>query len=433
MFEHLYGKKVSVDPHSLVRVDTHLVRKPSSEAILVSALVNSGDVEAGDSLGITSEMFAGYQPEYRWLLSYRKSYKGQPSIHAFRTKFPDFPLTDHTDVDWAADEVRHSYIRRTLSKVVQNAAVSIAEGDLEEAIFTIGGFSVPTVGSGIKDSLVDFGILEEMINPLVTLSTPWKTLQETTGGMRGGDLWQIAARFGHGKSWTLAEIVAHALLEGRKVVFYSLEMGQRQVQQRMHTILARKMGVDIKHSELHQRTVDLLAYKKLLHRIDEEVTGELFIVDPSFGRITPAVIQSQCTGSDLVVVDHVGLMHSIMGNKAIDDWRNMATISNMLKEVAVSHDVPILCAAQINREGDTPNWRPPKASHLAQSDALGQDADVIVTHKRYSKSAMVYSVEKNRHGESQVLFFTRFEPNIGNFRQITKEEADDIRDAEDIL
>jgi len=406
--------------------------RPSQEAVLISALINTSNVDAAAEWGITPEMFIGYQSEYRWLVSYRQSYDTQPSVHAFGTKFPDFPLTDHTDVEWAADEVKHRHLRRELSSVVEKAAVAISEGDLEEAVFAIDGFSPPTARAPLKPSLVDFSVLEEMANPVSTLSVPWKSLQEATGGMRGGDIWQVAARFGHGKSWSLSEMAVHALLEGKRVIFYSLEMSERQVQTRLHTILARKMGVDIKHSELHRRTVDLLAYKKLLHRIDEEVPGELFVIDPSMGTITPAMVQSQCREADLVMVDHIGLMHSVMGSRAIDDWRQMATISNMLKEVAVSHDVPIVCAAQINREGDTANWRPPKATNLSQSDAIGQDADVVITHKRYSKSSMVYSVEKNRHGESQVLFFSRFNANAGDFGEIPKDEADDIRDMEDV-
>jgi replicative DNA helicase len=405
--------------------------RPSQEAVLISALINTQNVEGATAWGITPEMFIGYQTEYRWLLSYRQSYDAQPSVHAFETKFPDFPLTDHIDVEWAADEVKHRHLRRDLSKVVEKAAVAISEGDLEEAVFAITGFSPPTAARRLKSSLVDFSVLDEMASPINTVSVPWKSLQESTGGMRGGDLWQIAARFGHGKSWSLAEMAVHSLMEGKKVLFYSLEMAERQVQGRVHAILAHKMGVDIKHSELHHRTVDLLAYKKLLHRIEDEVPGEFFVVDPSHGTITPGMVQAQCSEADLVIVDHVGLMHSVLGNRAIDDWRHMATISNMLKEIAVSNDIPILCAAQINREGDTANWRPPKASNLAQSDALGQDADVVLTHKRYSKSAMVYSIEKNRHGDSQVLFFTRFKANSGDFSEIPKDEADDIRDLED--
>jgi replicative DNA helicase len=395
--------------------------------------VNTADVEAAVAYGVTPEMFIGYQSEYRWLLSYKQSYGTQPSVHALETKFPGFPLTDHTDVGFSADEVKHKYTQRKLSKVVQDAAVAIHEGDIEEAIFAIKGFSVPNSAPPMRDVLVDFAILDEMSTPINTISVPWKTLQETTGGMRGGDLWQVAARFGHGKSWTLAEMAVHSLMEGKRVIFYSLEMSERQVQTRLHTILAKKMGVDIRHSELHHRTVDLLSYKKLLHRIEDEVPGQLFVVDPSHGQISPALVQSQCTNADLVIVDHIGLMSGMMGKKAIDDWRNMATISNMLKEVALAHDVPILCAAQINREGDTPNWRPPRANHLAQSDALGQDADVVITHKRYSKTSTVYSVEKNRHGDSQVLYFTRFDANRGDFKEIPKDEADDIRDLEDNL
>ena len=377
-------------------------------------------------------MFVGYQPEYRWCLSYRHSYGTQPTEEILHTKYKDFPFSDNKDVTWAADEVRHSHTRRTLTQAIKIAADLVAEGDLEEAIFAINGFTVPQSVQPMKNSLVDLSIFEDYDLPIDTIPVPWKTFQNATGGMRGGDLWCIAARLGHGKSWTLAAVAADALMQGRNVVFYSLEMAERQVQSRMHAILAARLGLKITHSDLHHRKIDLIAYRKLVERIKEEVPGQMYVIDPSRGQVSPVTIQTQCAQADLVIVDYVGLMSSVLGGKAVDDWRSMASISNMLKEVAVTHDIPILYAAQINREGDHGGWKPPKVSQLSQSDALGQDADVVVTHKRYSKSSMVYSIEKNRHGESGEYFFTHFDPNSGNFAEINRDQADDIRDLEDV-
>jgi replicative DNA helicase len=106
----------------------------------------------------------------------------------------------------------------------------------------------------------------------------------------------------------------------------------------------------------------------------------------------------------------------------------MASISNMLKESALSVGTPIVAAAQINRDGDSAGWRPPKVKNLSQSDALGQDGDVVLTHKQYGKTAMVYSVEKNRNGEQGSLFFTAFEPDTGNMREINKATAENLKD-----
>ena len=126
---------------------------------------------------------------------------------------------------------------------------------------------------------------------------------------------------------------------------------------------------------------------------------------------------------DAAIIDYAGLLSSSLGSRAVEDWRTMAAISNQLKEVAVATDVPIVSAAQINREGDTAGWKPPKVKNLSQSDALGQDGDVVLTQKQYGKANMVYSIEKNRHGEGQQLFFTEFGPNKGKFEEVSAQVA----------
>jgi replicative DNA helicase len=261
---------------------------------------------------------------------------------------------------------------------------------------------------------------------------PWSVLQETTGGCAPGDLWYVAARLGQGKSWTLGAIARHALLQGKKVMMFSLEMPKKQVLTRVHSMLAPELGINVRHSDLHGKTYDPIAYKKLLGVIKERVPGELYVVDTSKGSISTNHIQSLSEGMDMVLIDYAGLLASPFGGRAVDDWRTMAAISNIMKEVAITNNVPIISAAQINREGDTTGSRPPRVKNLAQSDALGQDADVVVTHKRLSKTVMVYSVEKNRHGESDVLWHTRFIPNEGRFEQISLERARDFieRDTE---
>lgn len=404
--------------------------KPSSEALLISALVNSGDAEGAGPYGISPEMFVGYQAEYRWLLSYVHTYGTQPSRDALKTRFPDFPVTDHRDIAFAADEVRHAHVKRELVKTVKSAAVSVAEGDIDEAILAMSSFSPPAPIQPLRNALIDSSLLATYDERVDALAVPWPSLQRITGGIRKGDLWYVAARLGQGKSWSLGCFVRDAVLAGRKVLFYSLEMSERQVLTRMHVLLGSALGLGVDHSSMRDKTFDLIAYKRILDQIRERVPGELYVHDSSKGRVSPANIVAQGKEADLVVVDYAGLMSSPMGGRAIDDWRAMAAISNMLKEVAVSADIRILAAAQINRDGDQPGWRPPKVKNLAQSDALGQDGDVVLTHKQYSPSTMVYGIEKNRHGEGNQVFFTRFNPNQGQFAEITREQADDIKDSE---
>ena len=86
----------------------------------------------------------------------------------------------------------------------------------------------------------------------------------------------------------------------------------------------------------------------------------------------------------------------------------------------------MLCAAQINRDGET-GMAPPKVKNLAQSDALGQDGDVVLTMRAKPKNvATFFSIEKNRHGPSGIYFNTTFDPNTGVYTEITAVQAEDL-------
>lgn len=351
-------------------------------------------------------------------------------------KFPDFPYSeDYTDVAFICSEVRSQHDHRLMVKAVKGASEALYAGDVEEAygILTSVNYTGQSISFELRNALHDMSVLDDYDEKIEKIAMPWQTLQDTTGGIAPGDLWYVAARLGQGKSWSLGAMARHALLEGKKVMYFSLEMPQKQVLTRIHSLLAPELGVNVKHSDLHGKTFDPISYKKLLGKIKDEVSGELYVVDTSKGSVSTNHIQSLSEGMDLVMVDYAGLLASPFGGRAVDDWRTMAAISNILKEIAITNSVPIISAAQINREGDTNGTRPPKVKNLAQSDALGQDADVVITHKRLSKSVMVYSVEKNRHGEADVLWHTRFMPNEGRFEQITYEKALDFidRDTDD--
>lgn len=403
-------------------------RRSTSEALALSSLINTG--EKPELYGITIDMFYSYKTEFQWYVTYPAMYGKQQTVETFLHKFPDFPhIEGAEDVAYAADELLQNHTRKLLIKHVQEATSHIQEGDVESAMLAIASFIPPHRSEPLANDLIDTGFLNEYSSHEETLAVPWKALDDMTGGIRKGDLWYVAARLSQGKSWVLANFAAQALIEGRRVKFYTLEMTRYQTLIRMHVLLGKKLGMDVDHIAMRDRIYDPVAYKKLLMKISDEVTGELHIHDSSHGRVTPSNIAKD-HDCDLVLIDYAGLMSTPLGERAINDWRSMGVISNMLKEMAVATGVSIVAAAQINREGESSGAIPPKVHQLAQSDALGQDADVVITHKQMSKSVMVYSAEKNRHGVAGERFYTRFLPNTGEFTQITKDEAEDIRDDE---
>jgi replicative DNA helicase len=259
---------------------------------------------------------------------------------------------------------------------------------------------------------------------------PYRTLQRVTGGLRPGNLWYVASRPNQGKSAHLCNMATKALLDGCRVMFYSLEMSEMEVRFRFHTKLAAHYGYPgITLTDLRDRRVDKALYKTFVSELDDRIKdtgGHLNIHTPADGMITPSLISSRADEYHLNVIDYIGLMKTDTGIAAVSDWRIAAGISNDLKLLAGASASSFLVASQINREGDHGS-APPKISQLSQSDALGQDGDVVLTFRSKPHDvATHFMVDKNRHGPRGIEFFTVFDPNKGQFHEITKQQAEDL-------
>jgi len=411
------------------------------EALLISALMNTGDVLQAEELGVTTGHIHEYKAEYEWLTDYKVKYRTEPSVSAFKSIFGKFEISEHTDVEYAVDQVKRNHLKWATARMIREATQKLKEDEPEDALDHLmqvtmkigqGIDAAHTIEDSIRDSSESFDFAltrsESEVKPGAVFAH--KTLQERTLGMQGGDLWLKAARLGQGKTWDLLNDICANLMVGKSVVMFSLEMNRRQIEFRIQTILARLLGYSITNDQLAKgRNLDLIEYKQLLNDISDKVPGQFRICDRRRGRVTARTVASLVNKyePDLGVIDYIGLMSSTSNNKYTQSWENVAQVVEEVKEVACQFDVPILSAAQINREGERGSWRPPKAVNLAGSDSLGRDADCVVTEKRFGMGAMVYSLEKNRHGQSGDIWFSKFYPNIGDFEEISREQAEIIK------
>ena len=402
----------------------------SAEALLLSALLINQSVGEERSYGISEAFFEGYADEYNWLGSYLITYGSQPTCEIFKHQFPTFPLVEHTDIRAAADAVHRGMNRRRLMEAISASVDLIHLDDLAEAYATLVAAEPRRAAAQPRAILTDAGYLADWDQRPYSIELPYPTLQRHTGGVRAGNLWYIAARPGQGKSAHLVSIAVQAVLDGNRVLFYSLEMSEAEVRARFHACLASKLGYpSVTLTNIRNQNLDRAVYKRFLDELKERLQacgGALDVHTPADGPVSPSVIAARCGEYDLTIVDYVGLMAQDGGGRAIDDWRVMASISNSLKITALSTKTALLCAAQINREGETGS-APPKVKNLAQSDALGQDGDVVLTMRSKPHDvATHFSLEKNRHGASGIQFYTTFNPNAGTFTEIDRDRADDL-------
>lgn len=409
--------------------------RPSNETLLISAILNTGDVHLAAHLGVRAEHFGeGHRAKYQWIQNCYKQFGSVPAVATFMAAFPNFPHDpDQTEAMLVAHLIKRDRAKRDLLDRARSALVSLERDEVEDAYSYFDDFRLDVSVAKPANALVDHEFLDNYSDsPEDRVELPWPSLQGPTSGIGGGELWYFAARQGHGKSSFLLDMAAEAAINGKKVIVYSLEMTKRQTQVRLHAALGRRLGVKhIDANSMLRRSWNPTMYKDLLQQIEEKVPGEVFIHEVSMGLVTPAVVDQNAGDFDLSIVDYVGLMRNDERVPAIKDYRIIAEISNGLKGVALGRHHSIIAASQINRDGVSTSWRPPALHTLAQSDHLGNDGDVVITMKRYGLGASVCSLEKNRHGASGNCFWTRYDANRGDFTEITRDEADEIRSAEE--
>ena len=401
----------------------------SGEAILLSALINNGDVLSARSYGVTPSHFVGYQAHYNWLLNYYETYGVDPSKDAFRQAFPDFRFSDHEDVRSAVDMVFMAHAKRQMTTAMSEAVDHLGVGEVEEAFKALMSAEPQRTSPTPRKLLTELDFLDEWDLPTSSIDLPYRTLQRLTGGIRSGQIWYLAARPKNGKSAHLVNIVKKAVLDGCRVKFFSLEMSEMEVRARFHAALARHYGYkNITLAAIRDRSVDKHDYKTFVGELQERLEdtgGALDIHTPRQGLVTPGVIAATAGEYHLNAIDYIGLMRRDDGGRT-QDWQNLASISNDLKLMAGQHNTAMLVASQINRDGDA-GKEPPKLSNLAGSDALGQDGDVVLTMRALPHNvASCFSVEGNRHGPGG-KFYTAFDPDTGNFEEITAERAEDLQ------
>jgi len=402
------------------------------EAMFISALLSSGRYTP-DSYGIRDGQFMAMRMVHEFCRRYQEKANEAPPVHLVAEKYPSFIYTPDVSPAWAAHELHQAWKTRQLHKAMANAGYALQEDQIDSALSglrtALGGLTSLTGKGSLATDLTYLEDQNEVARCPVSLSSSGiagglGALQRATDGIAPGHLWYIAARMGVGKSWRLLEPAVAAAEANWPVIIHSLEMPTRTVKDRIHRIALRNTYSG------HWDDITVDERRTLLEQWSENA-ADIEIHDQSDGPCDASVVAAAADTGALVIIDYVGLMHTTSGQRSMEDWRAASIISNELKAAALEHDVPVISAAQVNRTGDS--VAEPSTVHLAQSDALGQDADLVLTLRPYSRRVLLNYLAKNRHGPNGLKWHSRFEPALGRFNDLTPDAARDLKDVDDEL
>lgn len=279
---------------------------------------------------------------------------------------------------------------------------------VEASVFTA------TQDRGVKDARHVSEVLADVFRDLdriddvgAPVATGFFGLDDVlAGGFRPGELAIVAARPSIGKSTVLANLARNVVLPRpgiapRGAVYFSLEMRDVELVQR---VLSSVAGVE--HERIRRRVVGSRE-RELLEGAAEQLEPTRLHVD-FCPRATLLEIRAKARRLrshrerpiDVVFVDYLGLMRGDDNGGRRPRYEVMSEITGGLKVLAGELEVPVIAAAQVNREAK--HGERPRMEHLRDSGSLEQDADVVLMLHRDEDlpSVLEVVVEKNRNGRT---------------------------------
>ncbi|NIL97480.1 MAG: replicative DNA helicase [Planctomycetales bacterium] len=209
------------------------------------------------------------------------------------------------------------------------------------------------------------------------LSTGFRDVDKLTGGLHPEELIIVAARPSMGKTAFAANIAEHvAVEENQPTLFVSLEMSRFELAQRMMCSLGEINGEKFRSGFLSGAD-----HKKLIEVSATLGKSPLFIDDTPTRTVTEIIatarrLKRRHGSLGLVVIDYLQLIQP--DNPADPRQEQVAKMARRLKAMARELAVPVLCLAQLNRQAEMTRDNRPKLSHLRESGAIEQDADVVI-------------------------------------------------------
>jgi replicative DNA helicase len=288
-------------------------------------------------------------------------------------------------VEYHAQTLRDLHARRRIidSAVAMQAAAQDmamnADDVLQQSGEAVLSLSLTTATDSMRaPSAIVPGLLDELEALMsggkkLGLQTGIKDFDQVTGGLRGGQLTIVAGRPAMGKSALMLNMADNMARRGVPVVYFSLEMPANELAARVVLSRAETNTEIIRNGFLTA---------SMKHRIMDAATqfsNEPLYVDDR-GGLTLLDIRGRARlavrrwGVKCIFVDYLQLV-SHSGAQSREN--EVGFVSRGLKAMSMELGIPVVAAAQVNRQAENRSDNRPKLSDLRESGSIEQDADIV--------------------------------------------------------
>jgi replicative DNA helicase len=262
----------------------------------------------------------------------------------------------------------------------------------------------------------------KMRNPV---STHWDEIDDITkGGLGKRELGVVVAPTGAGKSMALAHLGAMAVVKGKTVVHYTLELADTVVGQRYDSCIT---GIELKN---------LMSMKEAILGVIEHIPGQLIIKEyPTKSASTRTIsthlekLKQKGVNPDMIIVDYADLLKpTASGFKTQELRHSLGNIYEELRAIGQVWDIPVWTASQTNRSGLNADVITMESISEAFSKCFVADficsISRTVEDKTENKGRMF--VAKNRNGIDGIVYPMEIDTSKVHMRVLPPDEHSTI-------
>lgn len=259
--------------------------------------------------------------------------------------------------------------------------------------------------------------LQELKGALSGITSGVSALDNYTHGFQDGLFYIIAGRTSMGKSAVLANLFLAALRENKNPVFVTLEESDKAVAMRMAAILSGVSSERARSGMLSGEEWDATtqAANKLAELEPLILPAHGMTADKICAKVSALNNQRKI---GMVIIDHLHEIKHADSSKFESEPTKISNSLQVLRALCVQLNVPLILAAQINREVEGRENKRPGMGNLKGSGSIEQVADMIWILYRQSyydaarpeRDTIEINIAKNRNGRTGTVQ-VGFEPS----------------------
>ena len=269
-------------------------------------------------------------------------------------------------------------VGQQLSKVGLSEEILTADAH-QEAIESIGGVFEKADGvftlNDAMNSLNEIMVKNATVGGVTTGTKTGMERFDEKGGLQKSDLIIVAGETSQGKTSLALCMTRHAIENGAKVAFYSMEMTKEQLTARLLSAKTNIPANNILYS-------GSLAPSEI-RMIDDargKLPGEnLFFDDKSTSNIDSILLSIRMLkmqkGIDGAVVDYLQILNVNSRSTSFSREQAMGDAARRFKNLAKELNIWIIALSQLSRDSNCPE---PNLNRLRDSGQIGEAADVVI-------------------------------------------------------